>query len=318
LPDAITLPDVVTTAKAPSPPAVSALQTPYAVRKIDLTFTLGTGDFGAVGQNQLIVTGLRVHAHLQAVVFPMMTSIAILRVYGMTLDHMNQISVAGLLWQGRQNYVQVRAGDDVSGMTTVANNLIIEAYPKFDGGADDRHFYVFAQGAGGAIQLKPVPPTSYPGSVPASQVLQTLASQIGWTLDNKGVNAVLQTPYLPGTVWQQIKAAVRAADCFAYMDSVNKVLIVWPKTGGTPPAVSVIVSPQNGMINYPMFQKTQIIVRTLFNPSVAVGIPGQSLLVRSELAAADNAKLQINMVTHELATQTDGGPWETIIIGNPI
>jgi hypothetical protein len=309
-----TLPDVSVTAQAPSP-VVTTLQAPYAVRKIDLTFQIGTGDFGVSGADQLTLTGLRVYAHLEAVVSPHMASVALLRVYGMSLDHMNAVSVAGLLYQSRKNLVQVRAGDDASGMTTVFDGLITEAYPKLDGGADDRHFYVYATPAT-AIQLKPVSPSSYPGSVPASQVLKTLAQSVGYTLQDNGVTAVLQTPYLPGTVWQQIQAVVAAADCFAFLDSVNKVLITWSKNSKTTPPVTVIVGPQTGMINYPMFQNKQIIVRTLFSPSMAIS-PGTTVLVQSELKAANNAKLTLNMVTHELESQEPGGPWETILIGSP-
>jgi hypothetical protein len=66
----------------------------------------------------------------------------------------------------------VRAGDDASGMTMVANCHVVEACPKLNGSADDRHFYVYASGAGADIKLKPMPSSSYPGSVQASQVLQ--------------------------------------------------------------------------------------------------------------------------------------------------
>lgn len=115
----ITLPDVVNVANAPPPPVVSTLQALYARRKIDVTFRLGMGDFGAAGADQLTLTGLRVYAHLQGVGSPHMSSEAIIRIYGMSLDHMNAVSKAGLLFDARQNFVQVDAGDEVSGMTTV-------------------------------------------------------------------------------------------------------------------------------------------------------------------------------------------------------
>lgn len=311
----IVLDDVTVTAPAPVPPTVATLQAPYAVRKIDLTFQLGTGNFGQTGQNQLTVTGLRVYAHLENVVSPHMASVAILRVYGLTLDHMNQLSYAGLLFQGRQNSVQVRAGDDASGMTTVFDGAMVEAYPKLQGAADERHFYVYATPAT-PIQLKPVPPSSYPGAVPAATILQSLAGQVGYTLKNDGVTAVLASPYLPGTVWQQMIGVMRAADCNVFLDSVNKVVIAWPKNSTTVPAATVIVSPATGMIDYPMFQKRQIIVRTLFNPAFAL-TPGTTVLVQSQLKAANNAKLTLNLVTHDLESQQPGGPWETTLIGTP-
>jgi hypothetical protein len=313
--DVLTLPDVVTTAQAPTPPTVTLLQSPYAVRKIDLTFQLGTGDFGLAGQNVLTVTGLRVYAHLEGVVSPHMASTAYIKVYGLTLDHVNALSYAGLVYQGRQNTVQVRAGDDASGMTTVYDGFVYEASPKFNGRADDRHLQVVATGISPATQLKPVPPSSYPGSVPASQVLQALAGQMGYSLRNDGVAAVLASPYLPGTVLQQVQAAIRAADCAAYLDSTNKVIIIWPKDTVAPDA-TVVVSPQTGMIGYPEFQLREIIVRTEFNPTFNQS-PGTTILVRSQLRAADNAKFRVYKVVHDLASQMPDGPWETTLVGTP-
>jgi hypothetical protein len=313
----ITLPDVVTTAQAPTPPTVSTLQSPYAVRKIDLRFTLGTGDFGLAGQNVLTVTGLRVYAHLDLIVSPHMASRAYIRVYGLSLDHINALSVAGLAWQGqaRQNTVQVRAGDDANGMTTVYDGFVYEASPKFNTGADERHFQIVATGISPSAQLKPVAPSSYPGSVQASQVLKTLAQQIGYSLRDDGVTAVLASPYLPGTVLSQIQSVVRGADCFAYLDNINKVLIVWPKDHVAPDA-TVVVSKQTGMIGYPEFELRQITVRTEFNPTVNQS-PGTTILVRSQLKAANNARFKVYTVVHDLASQMPDGPWETTMIGTP-
>lgn len=286
-------------------------QSPYAVRKIDVEFTLGTGDFGAAGQNRLTISGARVYAHVQNVVAPHMSADLSLRIYGMTLDHINAISVAGLLWAARENRIKVDAGDEVSGMTTVFDGLIYEAYPNFDGDADSRHFYVVGI-ASRIAQLKPVPASSYPGSVPAAQVIETLAKQAGFTLKNDGVTAVLASPYFWGTAWQQIQAAVRAANCYAGLDSVSKTLTIWPKDAA-PGDVTVTVSKETGMIGYPRFQDVQVIVRTMFNPIFNLS-PGTSVSVKSDLKAADG-KIRLTFISHELSSQMPGGPWETLLIG---
>jgi hypothetical protein len=64
----------------------------YARRKIDLTFTLGEGRFGATGQSTLSLKGLRVQAKLTMQQLPTPGGIAQLRIYGMSLDHVNQLS----------------------------------------------------------------------------------------------------------------------------------------------------------------------------------------------------------------------------------
>src|SRR4051812_13505817 len=101
----------------------------YAERAITLTFQLGKGDFGGSGFNTLTLAGLRVEAQIQKVVAPA-TGQAFMRIYGLTLDHMNQLSRAGLVYQARENNrVRVDAGDTKSGMTTIFNGIIVEAYP---------------------------------------------------------------------------------------------------------------------------------------------------------------------------------------------
>jgi hypothetical protein len=310
----ITLGDVSVQAQAPAAAQASPLQVPYAVRQINLTFQLGTGSFGAGGQNTLTASGLQVVCHVEAVVFPQMGGILTMKVYGMTLDQMNAISVAGLLWAGRQNTVLVQAGDATLGLSTVFKGLIVEAYPVLDT-AQDAHFYVHAD-VWTLARLKPVSPTSYPGAVPAASAIEGMAKTAGFNFQNDGVTGVLNAPYFPGTIGQQVAAAVRAANCFAYLDGATNTLVIWPKNAATPPTATIVVSPASGMIGYPKFQKNTIIVTTLFNPQIALR-PSLSVLVQSQLAAANNAKLTITKVSYDLASQLPGGPWEATIEGVP-
>lgn len=299
---------------APAASQASSLQVPYAVRQISLTFQLGTGSFGGSGQDTLTVSGLRVICHVESVVFPQMGSTLTMKVYGLTLDQMNQLSVAGLLFDGRQNQVLVQAGDAVLGLSTVFRGIIIEAYPSLDT-AEDAHFFVYAS-VSTLAQLKPVAPTSYPGSVSAASAIQAMATQGGFSFTNNGVTAVLNSPYFPGTVWQQIQAAVRAADCFAFLNGTTNTLVIWPKNATTPPSATIVVSPASGMIGYPKFQKKIIIVSTIFSPQIALR-PSLTILVQSSLAAANNAKLTIIKVNYDLSSQMPGGPWEVTIEGTP-
>ena len=89
-------------------------QSPYAERAITLTFQLGKGDFGGSGADTLTIAGLRVVVHVELVLLPG-TGVGIIRVYGMTLNHMNALTQAGLVYAARKNYVAVQAGDAQSG-----------------------------------------------------------------------------------------------------------------------------------------------------------------------------------------------------------
>ena len=287
-------------------------QSPYAERAITLTFQLGKGDFGGSGANTLTIAGLRAVVHVEYVILPS-TGMAVIRVYGMTLDHMNALSQAGLVYAARRNYVAVQAGDAQSGMTTVFNGTIIEAYPDMRE-MPNTAFFIRASPSQ-VIQLKPVAPVSFSGATPVPTALNSILKGTGFTLENGGVNTVLASPYFPGAAWAQILSCVRAANCFAHLDPVKKVLAIWPKDGsrsGSTPEIG----PDTGMIGYPEFQANQIRVRARFDPAIRSSV-GQKIKINSQLQAANGEFVVVNM-TLDLASQMPDGPWEAAIEATPV
>jgi hypothetical protein len=316
------LPEVTVTAPRPSQVAIPNVaptnQAPYAVRAINVIFQLGQGSFGNSGQIMMTLTGLRVIAQITKAALPT-TGPATIRIFGLTPDQINQLSKCGLVWKAYNNYVALQAGDSMSGMATVFNGMISQAYPEFT--PQGQSSFVIIAYSAGVIQLKPVPPNSYPGSVPVSQVFQTLAQQAGFTFKDGGVSAVLASPYFSGTIWQQMNSATKAANCFSYLDRSTMTLSAWEKTGSMPGSPTVI-SAQNGMIGYPTFEQTRIHIRTLFNPSITPQAPGNQIQVISNLTptiplAAANGNWTISTIDYNLASQMPGGPWEMTITASP-
>lgn len=310
--DTFTLDDVNGTALAPSSAAVPAPTTQggsataaYAPRAIDVTFGLTSSG----GKTNIKISGLRVEVQVEQANVPS-TGLAHARIYGMTLDHMNALSSAGLVYKAGQNTILIEAGDQNTKLTPVFSGLIIEAYPDFRS-QPEVAFYVFATPTTLA-QLKPVPPQSFNGPTQAATAFQAIAQSAGWKLENNGVSAVLQSPYFKGTAWTQLLACVRAAGCFGYLDPVASTFAVWPKLGNRSGA-QVIISPDSGMIGYPSFQATIVTVRTLFEPRAKIG---QVITVKSQLVAA-NGKFTVINTAHDLASQSPDGPWETVISGTP-
>lgn len=288
--------------------------TPYAERLIDVEFALGTGSFGASGSSKLSLKGLRCSVIIEHAQIPDPGANAIARIYGLNLDHMNQLSKAGLFWDTRQNEMQISAGDSLTGMTTVFRGIIQEAYPDFSG-APSTPFFVRAS-PGSVMQLKPVTPLSYPGTVDAATALETMAKNGGLTLENNGVSVQLAAPYFSGTTFDQIVAATRAANIYSSIDSVSGVLAIWPKTGGR--TDMVIISPETGMINYPQFSSAQVSVRTLFTQQVRqlTKGPGQKIKINSQLAAA-NGVFVTSEISLRLESKKTGGDWEMNITAYP-
>lgn len=283
----------------------------YAVRQLNYTFQLGAGNFGAGGSTQLTLpSGLRSELHIEAALTPS-TGVLHARIYGLSLDHMNQISKAGLVWAVRKNYVQVQAGDAVAGMTTIFRGQILEAYPDMK--MPETSLALFAIPSAD-FQLAPVKPVSFSGSVTASTALQSILRPAGITLENNGVNGVLSTPYFAGTAWNQVLSCVRSFGCFAHYDGVANTLAIWPKDGartGTP----TTVSPDTGLVGYPSFQSQQVIFTMLFDPTISPAV-GRQVNMKSGLTAADGL-LKIVAINYDLSAQLDKGPWFMTITAIP-
>lgn len=279
----------------------------YVRRKIDLSFTLGTGAFGASGEDTIDLTGLRVSATVAKAGGVSMSQLD-LRVWGMTLDQMNKLTQLRKLLptDHRRNTVTVTAGDDQSGMGTVFTGTLGQCWadPK---DSPDVSFTANAW-TGMAEAITPADPTSYKGAVAVDTIMAQLAAQMNppRRLENSGVGTVLVSPYLPGTVRDQIQAVVRAAQINVLID--DEVLAIWPR-GTVRGAQGIRIAPDSGLVGYPAYTDNGISLTTLYNPAL---IFGTAVTVESSLTPA-NGQWAVAAVTHTLESELPGGQWFTRI-----
>lgn len=276
----------------------------YARRKITVKFRLGEGNFGESGANTIEVEGLRVTASIQKNGGVSLSRLA-MRVYGLDLSKMNQLSTLGKpLIQGRNNVVSVSAGDDETGMGVIFQGIIYEAWVDFSS-APEAALIVNAY-TGLLDGLRPLPATSYPGSADAGVIVSSLATQMGYAFENGGVQVQLATPYFSGTGRQQLEAVARAGDFNFFIDDVLTTVAIWPRDGSRA-GLTPLVAPETGMVGYPTHTENGIVVTTLFNPAIVFG---RQLEVRSALTPA-NGTWTVFAVSHELESENPGGPWFT-------
>ena len=167
-------------------------------------FQLGQGTFGNSGYNTVTLENLRCTCQIETANLPSPPT-AVLVVYGMTLDQMNSLSVAGQLFSHRNNLVTIQAGDDQSGLTTIFTGQITEAYP--DGSDPPNVGFVVLSVAGAQIQIPSTNPNSFKGSASIDTVLKQIIQPAGLTLENNKVMATFVNPYFKGTVMEQIQTA---------------------------------------------------------------------------------------------------------------
>ncbi len=299
-----------------TPGTFISTSTPYASRQIVLQFQLGNGQsFDNSGSNTLTLSGLRVFALFENA-FGTTLPNCVMQIYGMTLAHMNALTVAGTYIYGvnkpGKNTVSVAAGVVNGPLATIFNGTIIEAYP--DGQQPNMAFFVRAMYAANLRYAK-VTPTSFNGSVPVSTVMQTIASKSGVGFENNNVNSVLAYPYFEGPAFKQFTAAAAAAGAYVYFDSLKNTVAIWPKPNGSRAQSNILVSAETGMIDYPQLQSAGIAVKTIYDPSL-VFVPGEPFEVRSQFAAA-NGLWTPTTCNINISSQMPKGPWEIKVSGYP-
>lgn len=281
----------------------------FTRKRLDLTFTLGTGAFGETGTSTVTLSGLRASAQIQQAGGASMGKLT-LKVHGMTLSMMNQLSaLTTQVMMQRNNTVTIAAGDDVSGVATVFAGTIAEGWVDANS-APDVSFHVGAF-AGLFQAVQSAPPTSYAGHADCATIMSGLATLMGLKFENSGVSIQLSTPYFRGSPRDQAMRCADAANINWVIE--NGTLAIWNKGGSRGGSVPLI-SPQTGMIGHPSFNGTGIAVNSLFNPTISFG---GTVQVQSELTVACGNWF-VSALSHNLESESPGGAWMTQFQGAPL
>lgn len=276
----------------------------FVRRKIDVTITLGSGDFGASNggaSNTVATTGLKASVQIVKAGLPSADH-AEIRVWGLTTSIMNHATDLGKpLARIRNNTVTVSAGDDTAGMSQVFAGTIMTAYGDF---TDPPNASLNITAISNQVDAtKPVKPLSFPGGSDVTVIAAQIASSMGKNLVNSGVSGiVLSNQYLPGTAFDQLKALAVAANINA--DASGQTLDIWPKTGKRGGAVPDI-GPTSGLVGYPEYCDQGVAIKAEYQPGFVLG--GQFNLTTS----ITNAKGLWNILklTYDLESETPDGPW---------
>jgi hypothetical protein len=283
------------------------MTTSFSRRRINVRFTLGRGDFGAAGADAVEANGYRVSASIVKTGGESMSNLS-LKIWGLSLDVMNKLTIlgTGIAQNGRENNtVTVSAGDDDSGLAVVFRGIMSECW--VDTRDAPRVALVVSAFTGLIDNLKPVPPLSYKGTVDAATVMAGIAAQMSppIPLVNSGVDVQFVNPYWPGTLRAQALAAAREGQFNLFMDDTE--LAIWPN-GGARDGLIPFVSPDTGMVGYPMHTQAGIQIMTLFNPSIVFG---RRVRISSELVPAIGDTWTPSSIAHDLESELPGGKWFT-------
>jgi hypothetical protein len=286
----------------------------FAKRNIELTFAYGTGDNGQGPPQVVTVSGLRMSVQID---IPGGAGLATaqMRIYGLTPDIMNQLSTTGRwAFLFRKNTVIIKAGDEGSSMDQVFVGQITMAWQEMET-APETSFNVTAS-SGMYESLLNVGVSSYPGAADVAVILSNLVASMNQagnlnppiTFENHGVSVILSTPYYSGGARAQAAAAVKDAN-IEWNGIENNVLSIWPR-GGYRAGQVPIISVDTGMVGYPSFTQSGVVVRTLFNSAIRFG---QLVEVRSSLQGA-SGQYRVQKLAHDIESGLPGAKWFTQMV----
>ena len=227
-----------------------------------------------------------------------------LRVWGMTMAHMNQFSSTGSNMVTAQNLsITLTAGNVGGVISQVFSGTLIRSFIDMSSPPDA--CFTCAAISGYFEKSIAAAANSWPGTNNAEQIIAALAQSIGFGFSNpSSAHAVVRDQYTCGSAIDQIMTVAKAAAIPIKIE--NNTVYVWPNNG-TLDDVTIDLGPGNGLVGYPTYWESGFIVKSEFNPMIA---NGRTINLTSSIPQA-NGSWPTQNVIHELSTLTPDGPWFT-------
>lgn len=271
----------------------------YKKRTLKFEFTLKDGAFDESGNNILTIDNIKAEIEIGAYGGITGTTLEA-RVYGLSIDNMALLSYKGIQLNGaKQNMMKVWADDRPVFFGSITNcfadlnqmpdaPLIISAFST------------------GFDQSITAAPFSKEGVASVNEIITTIAASIGYTVVNNGVLAKLENPYFEGNPISQIQQCSHAAGI--EIDFRLGAIYIWPQGGSIDDTIPLI-SPQHGLIGYPVFSNYGINFQCQYSDLI---LRGRKIQLETSLPNGSGV-YTVQSAVHHLSTWTEGGPWSTIV-----
>ncbi|WP_447881062.1 baseplate hub protein [Serratia fonticola] len=270
----------------------------YKKRKLKFQFTLKNGAFDKRGGDVLTIDNVK--AELEVGAYGGVTGTTLdARVYGLSLDNMALLSYKGIQLNGaKQNMIKIWADDEPIFFGSIMNcNCDMNKMP-------DAPLTIMAT-ATGYDQSVVAADFSAKGTVLVVDIITSIAKSIGYAVVNNGVKNVIENPYYSGDPISQIRQC--AKDAGIEIDTGLMVISIWPR-GGNRDEVKPFISPEHGLIGYPVFNNYGISFSCIYSNLI---LRGRKLELVTSLPNASGT-YTVQAAKHYLSTWTEGGPWMTM------
>jgi hypothetical protein len=242
----------------------------FARKRLRVTLIMAGANsvFPGTNSNTLTLENLRVSAQVKGVA--RLATQAEIRIYGMKREDMDAISV---IWANPPvvlDHLVILEADKGSGFVQVFKGAITEAQPNYNA-SPNVSFGLLAMTAY-AFKISPAEPTSYTAAADIDTIAAGFAAQMGFKFTNGGADGTLsEGAYFWGTLWDQLAQACQATNTDFYVFGDELLITRAGEPRDAQP--SVVLTPESGLIGYPQYERSGLIVSALFDPAFACGTP---------------------------------------------
>lgn len=233
---------------------------------------------------------------------------AVFTIYGLSEDMIAALSTIGTDGYNRGDNVQI-------GVEIHANESLVFSGNVYYAYADMNEIPNIGINfrAAGSVELSrsTSPDFSFKGTMALSDILEGICKQSNYTFVNGGVTGTQTNGYYSGTPLKQIRDLCNGGILrFAVS---GKTVTAWDKYAGKLSKIRALVSPENGLIGYPVYTSGGLTIQTQFSPYISIG---EQLHLETSLAGASGDYVA-NLVTHFLTSWEKNGAWHTVATITP-
>ncbi|EOH6202492.1 hypothetical protein ACMAUW_004977 [Citrobacter farmeri] len=279
----------------------------YNQRSLRFEFTNEASSFDEKGNNTISISEVRSTVSFQSAgnLFGTQVNVSL---FGLSMELLASLSskAMGLFGSDTERIsMKIYVGDtaifvgymtsSIANMNTVPNSaLMITATANAD------------------LQNKPSPPFSFNGATPVTSVITAICKAAGYSPYITGLDGIVATnPHYEGSIFNQLE---KLCDDFEIAMSVaSPTITFWPQNEKKDD-VMPLISPEYGLIGYPIFSNGGVMFQTQFSTLLTTG--RNVKLITSLPHASGTYKL--TSVSHELSSWMPDGPWHSVCIANRI
>lgn len=279
----------------------------YSKRSIRFEFVSEPSPFDKSGNNKITISEARATVSFQSSGNLFGTQVSV-NLFGLGMELMASLSskAMGLFGSDTERIsMKIFVGDtavfsgymtsSIANMNSVPNtSLMITATANAD------------------LQNKPASPFSFSGPTPVKDVINAICKSGGYSPVMVGLDGLVVTnPHYEGSVFDQLQALCDAMSIS--MSVMPPAISFWPQNSVKDDVIPLI-SPEHGLIGYPIFSNGGLMFQTQFSTLLTTG---RNVQIQTSLPHASGT-YRLTSVTHELSSWLSDGPWHSICIANRI